>query len=85
MEDEARKPHNALLQGASLRDDATFEPGAASDVADVRVHAASSRSGEAILRSTSAAGEGREEMTTIIESGKNASEVKKNLEAVSRL
>jgi hypothetical protein len=33
---------------------------------------------------TGAAGEGREEMTTIIESGKNASEMKKNLEAVNR-
>jgi hypothetical protein len=73
-----------LLKGAALRDDATFEPGAASDVADVRVHAASRRSGEAILRRTSAAGEGREKMTTVIESGRNASEVKKNLEAVNR-
>ena len=66
LEDEARKPFNALLKGASLRDGAT------------------SRSGEAILRRTSAAGEGRVEMTTIIESGKNASEVKKNVEAVNR-
>jgi hypothetical protein len=73
-----------LLKGASLGDDVTFEPSAASDVPGLRVHAASSRSGEAILRRTSAAGEGREEMTTIIESGKNASEVKKNLEAVNR-
>jgi hypothetical protein len=72
LDDDARKPYNALLKGASLRDDATCETGAASDVADVRVHAASRRSGEAILRRTSAAGEGREEMTTIIESGKNA-------------
>jgi hypothetical protein len=47
-----------LLKGASLRDDATFEPGAARDVADVRVHAASSRSGEAILWRTSAAEKG---------------------------
>jgi hypothetical protein len=62
----------------------TFEPGTVGEVPGLWVHAASSRSGEAILRRTSAAGEGREEMTTIIESGKNASEVKKNLEAVNR-
>ena len=84
MEDEARKPYNALLKGASVRDDPTLEPGAASDVADVRRHAAAAPTAEAILRRTSAAGEGREEMTTIIESGTNASEVKQNLEAVNR-
>jgi hypothetical protein len=33
---------------------------------------------------TSAAREGREEMTTIIESGKNASEMKRNVKAVNR-